>query len=320
MPDYSTVHTDSALSNFAVRYDTQNYIADRVFPPIGVRKQSDIFYKFDIKRESLRPQDDFRAPGTEAKTADYKMTTDSYYCDGHALADVVADELIENADAPIAPEMDTVEFLQEKVMTIKEVDAKAKLDSASLTSRTLSSGNRWSDYESSDPIDDMRKGQIIVRNAIGKIPNIAVMDWEVYAVLRQHPTIVDAVVGGSTSGDPATVSDQDLARVLRLDELIIADAQKNGAAQNATASLSNVWGTDVYLAYRAPRPSIKNVSLGYTFQWNAFSGGQMGWMVQRERDNKKHGWWLEVSRYYSQKVVLAGCGYKIASAIDAYTG
>ena len=48
MPNRSDMHIDKALTNMSVKYlqDTANFVADKVFPIVGVQKQSDRYFMY----------------------------------------------------------------------------------------------------------------------------------------------------------------------------------------------------------------------------------------------------------------------------------
>ena len=111
MPTAPEVHIDAALTNVAVVYKNPAFIADLIAPPVLVRKQSDKYFIFDAGREAMRPTPDRRAPGAVANEVDFSLSTDTYYCDGHALTSPITDEERENADPVIQPALDRTQSL-----------------------------------------------------------------------------------------------------------------------------------------------------------------------------------------------------------------
>jgi len=121
MPTPSQVHIDTALTNLSVAYRNPAFAAELIAPAVAVRRQSDRYYIVDSERESLRAQKDLRAPGTEADEVNFSLSSDAYFCAGHALESVIPDEERENADPAIQPEMDRTEFLTEKILLNEEI-------------------------------------------------------------------------------------------------------------------------------------------------------------------------------------------------------
>ncbi|HBF33017.1 TPA: hypothetical protein DDW35_00500, partial [Candidatus Sumerlaeota bacterium] len=113
MPEVSQVHVNAALTNLSVAYRNPAFISDLIAPAVAVRKQQDRYFIYDAAREAFRSTNDLRAPGTQANEVDFALSTDSYYCEDHALVSVIPDEERENADPVIQPEIDRVEFLSD---------------------------------------------------------------------------------------------------------------------------------------------------------------------------------------------------------------
>ena len=57
------LHIDVTLSNMAMGYRPEGFIADMIFPTVLVPKQSDLYNIFD-RGDRLRVEDTTRAPGT----------------------------------------------------------------------------------------------------------------------------------------------------------------------------------------------------------------------------------------------------------------
>ena len=153
MPEVNQVHVDAALTNLAVGYRNPAFISDVIAPVVGVRKQFDRYFIYDSEREGFRASDDRRAPGAAANEVDFALSTDSYFCDDHALTSVIPDEERDNADPPIQPNIDRTEFLRDKIDLNKEIELAGVLTDATLItqSETLSGTSQWSDLTNSDP-------------------------------------------------------------------------------------------------------------------------------------------------------------------------
>jgi hypothetical protein len=83
----SAVHIDQPLSNLTLAYvqEQTNFIADKVFPTIGVQRQSDKFYKYD--RANMNRAGDVKklAPRTEVNRIGMEISNDSYFADVYGL-------------------------------------------------------------------------------------------------------------------------------------------------------------------------------------------------------------------------------------------
>ncbi len=87
MPTKNQAHIDKALTNISVAYmqDESSFIADKVFPRIPVRKQSDVYFVYN-KGDFFRDEARVRAGASESVGGDYGVeAADPYYCRVHAF-------------------------------------------------------------------------------------------------------------------------------------------------------------------------------------------------------------------------------------------
>ena len=115
-----------------------------------------------------------------------------------------------------------------------------------------------------------------------------------------------------------------LPAVLRGLEVIEGATQKNTAAEGAAFSGGNVWQADdgtalALVFYRNPNPSLRTVSLGYTFEAPDDATGARGYSVRRWREEARKGDMIEAAFMRDWRLVavdsggLAVGGYLITS-------
>lgn len=316
MPQVSEVHVDSALTQVSLEYGANQYISNRLFPLVSVAKQSDKYFKLDTERESLRQSDDRRAPGAEALEVDFSATTDSYFCEDHALQAIVADEERANADPAIQADISKVEFLTNKILLNKEIELADSL--ASSISQSVTVSTKWDDHDNSDPVDDVTDGIELVTDAIQQMPNTLVMNHSVFLTLKDHPDLIDRVKFSAAQSSimPSLVTEQTLAQVFGVDQVLVAKSFKNTAVKGQVASVTPVWNDTVYLAYVPQRPGLRTMALGYTFAWNVNGIGNNGHVVETWRNDARKGDQVRCSFYYDQKVVAAEAAVKLADVLS----
>jgi hypothetical protein len=316
MPD-GTFRYDQLLSNYSIGLGQGEFVAERVFPVVTVDNPTDKYPVFGP--ENLTPQDDLRAPGSEAKDANWSMSDDSYSCEGHALRDSVPREKSNNGIPSINLLQNSVLTLTEKVNLIQEINLVAAL-AAGMTGDSVAdqSGDPWDD-DDVDPfvIIDEQMSAIALRT--GKKPNVLTISDPVMSKLKLNAN-VRGLITGAGSVSAAAVTPAQIAAYLGLDEVIVASAVKNSAIQGQAMTGGWVWGDYALLSVRPKVPGLRIMSLGNTFAWSkaltalAGSAGDQGalngyQMVQRY-------WWqptlsdiVEVHKHYDQKLVAkdAGC-------------
>ena len=54
MPDVGSVHTDKILSNVSEMYRNAQFVGLEMMPVVPVKKESDIYYKYNSKADRFR--------------------------------------------------------------------------------------------------------------------------------------------------------------------------------------------------------------------------------------------------------------------------
>ena len=160
-------HIDTALTNVSIGYTNARYIWREVFPIVPVKKQTDKFFTFG-KAAFFRDETAVRAPGARAKLAEYTIATDNYVCLEKALAKLVTDEDIDNADAPLQPMITATKFVTDQIDKAVEKDVTDLVFSTGWSS-SATPGILW-DNLGSDPLGDIETGMNAVAKLIGTDP------------------------------------------------------------------------------------------------------------------------------------------------------
>lgn len=309
------VHVDQILTQISVGWPNEGLAGAALFPSVTVRKQSDKYYVFG--REGWLPEDDLRAPGTEAnEITGAALSTDTYYAQEHSLQIAVTDEERANADSPLSPDRDGTNIVTSKIMLGRERKfqtlATTTANYASGSSTTLSGTSQWNDYANSDPISDLRAAKIQVNSKIFQDPNVAIIPYQVMVKLEDHPDFLERV----KYSERAIFSPELLASVLGFDRVIVPGVGINTANLGQTASLGYLWGKDVVVAYVPPSPGLKVPAYGYEFTWAASGSGTQ--YVDRWREEKRKSDVIRVCRYYDVKLVAQGEGADAGKSIAGY--
>ena len=103
MPKMQDAHIDRAMTNISVAYlqEASNFVADKVFPIVPVKRQSDVFYIYN-KGDFMRDEAQLRGAASESAGGDYGVEASSpYYCRKHAFHKDVTPEERANYDEPL---------------------------------------------------------------------------------------------------------------------------------------------------------------------------------------------------------------------------
>lgn len=311
MPQPTTrdVHIDAALSNISIAYKNERYLADQVFPPVEVPKQSDYFFTW-TRDFWFRNHVQRREAGGVFQEAGLVLSQTQFNCLQKALAFPLADEVIDNQDAAIDLEKAGAEFLADQFALDREIALKGKIMDASAwgSNTTLSGTNQWSDYENSNPLGNVDTGVETVKKATGHNPNVALMNAEVYHRLRRHPDLLDLYKYTTT----ALLNEAQIAAAINVKKILVGDAIQNTANEGAAYTGAYIWDKNCILMYVAERPGLMVPSAGYTFVWK-----QNGYTIpiQRIRDDQRGRDVLQGKHSFDQKVTSSACGYEIIDAV-----
>lgn len=130
------------------------------------------------------------------------------------------------------------------------------------------------DDPTSDPIADFIKARSVVVGGVGSTygcgleANTAVMNWQTYNYLSQHPAILKTTFQVAT-GAEKIVSKEKLASIMGVERLLIAAARYDSSEQgpSSTPIYSLLWGNSILFCRidNAPNPGMATQSLGYEF-------------------------------------------------------
>lgn len=321
MPNVQKVHIDKVLSNISLGYKNEQLIADQIFLPVPVGKQSDRYYVWG--KEAFRLEDDARAAGTEANEINWTFSTDTYFCEGHALRHAIADEEKQNADDEFDLESEAVELLTSKILLNKENNAaRIMLDANNYDSGLVynmggsNQPKKWSNFEDSDPILDIATAKEKVHKMSGVRLNTLVISETVYNVLKIHPKILKLFSGIS----PVSIATLEQIRLaLGVDKILVGSALKSSANNPAQEdNLGYVWGNSAVLCYVPPKPGKKIQAFGYTFMWNKDGDGPV--QVRKWYEPSRRATIIEAERWYSHKIISKVAGFLFADAITPIGG
>jgi len=307
-PTTRDVHIDQALSNVSIKYTNAGLIAEKLFTPITVTKDSNVYFIYG--KQNFKVFNLLRAPGTRGKEVEWTISQSAAYSVKEYSAEMkLVDEVRDNADDPIKYDADTTEYATEIVMLDTE---KRLADAAQNTANyatghyeTLSGGDKWSDYTNSDPIKKVREIKETIRNKIFRYPNKLIVSSSVHRYLLDHPKILERIKYSQLG----VTTEQLLARIFEIDEYIVGGAGYDSANEGGTETMTNIWGNSVIAAYVTPTPGIKQLSFAYLFRRQGYR------MVERWREDGIRADWIRVSDKYDYAIVSNVAGYLLKSVV-----
>ena len=277
MPEMNQAHVDRALTNMSVAYmqDESNYIADKVFPIVPVKRQSDLYYIYNTG-DFLRDEAQVRGRIAESAGGDYDLDTDVYYCKKHAFHKDVAPEDRVNYDEPLDADKDAQIFVSQKMLIRREMEWASKFFKAGVWNREVSGvaatptdgqAIYWN-LESSNPINDITEEGIRMASLTGYKPNTLVLSPYVFSALKNHFDVLDRIKYTETGIVTASL----LASLFEVQNVYVAWAVVNTGKKGAADDVGFIMGKNALLCYANPNPSLRSASAGYIFTWTGLMG------------------------------------------------
>lgn len=319
-PTQRDVHVDAPLTNISIAYvqKAEHFIAGRVFPSVPVAKQSDKYWTY-TKGDWFRDEARKRADVTESAGSGYTISsTNTYFCDVYGLHKDVGRQAVNNQDPAINLERDATQFVTQRLLLRREKDWVSTYLSTGVWDGEVTPSNLWDSYTTSDPISDIELGKETILSQTGFLPNTLTLSYQVYRQLKHHPDIVDRIK--HTGGIPAQVGSagrRALADLFELDNLYVAMAVENTAAEGVTTSMSFTHSRDALLCYVNAQPSLLAPSAGYNFTWNGFSGLGTDFAISRIPMPELKATRIEGETTFDLKVISADLGYLFSGAVSS---
>lgn len=280
MPLPSQNHIDAALTDFSIAYmqDASGFVARRAFPVVGSAHQTDNYYvysKADMNRTDAQKYDG--SGPTAGKT--FGLATSPYSINVWSVHYDVSEHERANADPVIDPEADAVAAVVQDLMIREDQEFAATALTTSVWGTDVVGGTNFTQFDdaASSPIETLRTGDTTILNNTGRRANKLVMGHEAWAEgLADHPDILDRIKHTQTG----VVTEDLVAGILGVDEVLVGRSIRNTADEGATASYSFNYGKHALLIHSAAGGK-KVPTAGRTFVWSGLTGNQDGVMTKR---------------------------------------
>ena len=274
MTTQARAQVDKLLTNVSQKIMPLGYISEEILPQLNVVQYSGLIAKYG--NDHLRIVND--VVGGKAK---YPMVesdvrqSDTYHIESHALKQIVTKEDYRNVERPFDAERDAVQKLTTHLWLGKEFSLASALgDTGVVTNNvTLAGTDQYNDFTNSDPLGDFATARESVYSNTGLPPDLAIMSWSVKNVLKYHPQMLDSL--GYKDNRPGGLSDQELARALDVDRILIGSAIYNSAKQGQVDALAPVWGKNIIFTHSPRNAALAQVTLGYRVQLSGQSPRQV---------------------------------------------
>ena len=308
MPQIGDVHVNQPLTNFALQLQNRAFVAEQVFPVIPVIKESDVYYTFS--REELRDVDTRRAAGALAKEIEWVPSTATYNAEEYAMRHLLPDRIVNNADAPVRPQMNTVAKLMKWIMLGQEKRIQTLGQDGANSVATVAASPKW-DGTSPTIEKDIDTAKDSVRNNAGVEPNAILFAENVKDVVKRDTTLRGLIqyVINLGQGNRDLLMNGELPPVLFNLAVIIAGAVEDTSKYGQSSTIAKIWNDAVPVFYRELAPSLDAVTWGYTMRVQQP-------IVTTYRDDPRKGIWIEASIIQAEELVTSSAANLITDVLS----
>ena len=241
----------------------------------------------------------------------FGLSTSSYSTLVYALHKDIGDQMRENSDNPLNPDMDATRFLSQQMLISQERDWATNAFATSIWDTDSTPSTLWS-ASGSSPIADVQAGINTVLSNTGYVANTLVMSYAVWSILKNHSDVVDRYK--YTSADSITTDL--LAKVLGVDRIHVMASTYNSAQEGATASYSQIGDKDALLCYVPATAGLMTPSAGYNFTWSGVGGGLgTSTAISRFRMDHLRADRIEIQSAWDFKIVSTALGYFFSNCV-----
>lgn len=261
------LHIDKALSNMALGYRPEGFIADMIFPTVRVGKQSDIYNDFS-RADRLRIVDATRAPGAPAKRVTEQVGSGTYFARNYALARPVPIEDKANADPALLAELinGRTQYVLDLLALGWESRVATQVNNIANVGSSTAVTSAWNG--AGDVLGNLNAAidNLVDANAIASPDNIRVVfGADAWRSAKRDTTIRNLILGTNNGGGYPSITQ--MKELLGVGEIMVGGAFQNDGEENLAESLSKIWKDNVLIYYTPSAPSMDKPSYGYNFRW-----------------------------------------------------
>ena len=312
-PNVTPFPVDPTMTGIALAYLNQTLISDMVLPRVNVSTKEFKWNEYNKDERFTLPETLVGRKGMPNEV-EFGYEEKTSFVRDHALDDVIPNDDIIQAAAGATnynPVNHATEALTDLILLDRERRvANSVFSAASYASgfkETLSGGDQWDDFDNSNPREQMLDALDVPLMR----PNVLVLGQAVWTKLRQHPKLVSSVLGNS--GQQGTITRQQLAELLEIEEVLVGQGWINIAKPNQTPSLTRVWGTHASLIHRN---RLANTQRGATFGFTAQYQGRIAGQMPEPKVGMRGGVRVRVGESVRELIVANELGYFFENAIS----
>lgn len=300
------LHVDAHLTNLAINYRPQNFIADQIAPIVLVDKQTNTYPIFS-RFEAFATEDTRRSPGTEAKKITRSVSSGSYRAENYALGADVTIEDQANMDLAYRYELD--EGKSRYLLGKLGLDYEKRVISLAVVTASVgsvfycNSGWQGPGAGAGDAVSQIFQLKEYLKQTTGATPNRMLLGWRAHQRLMRNYHARNFLKGANNGG--GQVTRQAIADMFEMESYLVSDSMWHGynEAQTAVFSPGNPMADDLFVYYAPNAPSRDDPSWMYSFRWNNPALPAPMTVFRHPYDSRRQVDTIEAGYYQDEKIV-----------------
>lgn len=310
------LHVDAHLTNLAINYRPQNFIADQIAPVVIVDKQRNTYPVYN-RGEFFAVEDAKRGPGARAKKITRSVGSSFYQAENYALGIdwTIEDEVNTDVAYRALSAAGKATYLQGKLLLTTE---KRVLDLVATTASVGSvfvCNSQWGGVgaNAGDPLAHIEAIKEYGKTITGQGFNSLLLGWRAWSKLRRNYHFRNLIMGVNNGG--GLVTRQAAQAVFEVDRFNVVDAVYHSSNEaQAAGTLTNAVADLAILYYAPPRPSLDDPSWMYSFRWqNPMLPAPMT-VFRHPYDSQSRTETIEVDLYQDERIVGADYAYSLLTS------
>lgn len=310
-PNVAPFPINPVQTGIALAYKNSAMIAEMVMPRVPVATKEFKYQKYEKSERFTLPETLMGRKGVASKI-EFGATEEAGIAQDHGLStDIPNDDITQAAASGLpSPVNHATEALTDLILLRREkrvADLVFSNDSYNSGHKeTLSGTDQWSNYTNSTPREQILEALDVPLQR----PNIFVLGNDTWRLLRQHPQIVSSILGNS--GQQGTITRQQLAELLEVEEVLVGQGWVNTAKPGQTPSFVRVWGKHAALLNRN---RFANTQSGATFGFTAQYQGRVAGQLPNPRMGLRGGVEVIVGETVKELIIAKDLGYFFEDAV-----
>lgn len=253
---------DSALTQFALGYRNDKFVADRLSQPVPF---DDVAGKYltRTRREVSHAVNDLISARGRHNEVTWDETWTGFVLLDRGLKCVISEQHRKAAAANglLSPEQVGIARTMQQMMLNREIRIGSSLTTSGNFTNTGAAGTVWTNKTSSTPVDDIKTAVAAIPSVGADTKLVGYCALPVWNALTSHPSIL--ALKGVSEG---LVSESEFARYLGLDEFHVSTVRKETANLGQTASYGYCFTATTFGVIAVPRATPSSLDAeGFCF-------------------------------------------------------